>query len=255
MHYNTKIFDSITGVNSFNLGMKGATPQVSFAGLKAYLVNSVPPEYLFYEVDYHFLKFRSEEVKEFNNYFPFLRNPVLRKEFSQIDKRMEHFYINPYYSFPYTGLKNISTSLHGWLNIPNRNDNLYYKGYLKEAPGPDLSFEPSKRYYSWFDVKERAYLDSIIVLCKKNNIHLTLVSSPIFGGGEVELKNKKQILRQLRNIAFVNSLQYFDLSSLPFCSQRNLFTDHFHMNPAGAAIFTEYFSGFIHNKLSANTLK
>jgi hypothetical protein len=194
-------------------------------------------------------------VKEFNNYFPFLRNPALRKEFSRIDKRMEHFYIDPYYSFPYTGLKNISTSLHGWLNIPNRNDSLYYKGYLKETPGPNLGFEPSKPYYTWFDVKERDYLDSIIVLCKKNNMRLTLLSSPIFGGGEVDVKNKKQIQQQLRNIALINGLQYFDLSSLPFCNRRNLFVDHFHMNPAGAAIFTEYFSSFIHNKLSGNTLK
>jgi hypothetical protein len=92
-------------------------------------------------------------------------------------------------------------------------------------------------------------------VCKKNKIRFTLVSSPIFSGGEIELKNKKQIIKQLQNIAIINGLQYFDLSSLPFCNRRGLFVDHFHMNPAGAAIFTEYFGNFIHNKLSGNTLK
>ena len=66
MHYNTYIFDSLTKQNSFNLSLAGATPQVAFAALKAYLLNSKAPEYLFYEIDYHFLKYESNEIKNFN---------------------------------------------------------------------------------------------------------------------------------------------------------------------------------------------
>lgn len=255
MHYNTQVFDSLTGRNSFNLSLAGATPIVAFAALKGYLHTSKSPEYLIYEMDYHFLKYPSSEIKEFNNYFPFLSNPVLRNSFSAIDSRMDHFYYNPYYSLPFTGFKNLSTSLHGWLNIPNKTDSLYHKGYLKEVLRPHLDFIPSKPQYSYFNLLERNYLDSIIILCKEKQIHITLLSSPLFAGGKLDLANKPAIISQLKNIAASNQIGYYDLSSLPFCSDRTLFVDHFHLNFYGALKFTVYFCDLYHNKLSIKTLK
>lgn len=249
MHYNTKQFDSLTHQNSFNLSLAGATPQIAFAALKAYLLNSKAPEYLFYEIDYHFLKYKATEIKEFNNYFPFLKNRILRSEFSKLDGRMSHFYYNPYYSFPYTGLKNISTGLHGWLNIPNKTDSLYYKGFLKEVLRPNLKFNAIKPYYSFFNISDRNYLDSIILLCKKSNSKITLISSPIFAGGKVDLANKPEIIKQLNNIANINKIRYFDLSSLPFCNNRHMFIDHYHMNYAGASKFGAYLAALFNNKI------
>lgn len=255
MHYNTHLFDSITKRNAFNLSLAGATPQVAFAALKSYLQNSKQPKFLFYEIDYHFLKYKSTQVKEFNNYFPFLVNKTLLNEFTKIDNRMPMFHYNPYYSWPFTGLKNISTSLHGWLNIQNKTDSLYYKGYLKELLRPSLSFVPIKKYYSYFNLSERNYLDSIIYLCKKNNITITLVSSPIFAGGKIDLKNKPQIIKQLHAIAKINAINYYDWSSLPFCNNRNYFVDHYHLNYFGANKYSIHFSHFFNNKIALFPLK
>ncbi|MDX2171811.1 MAG: hypothetical protein SFY56_01740 [Bacteroidota bacterium] len=255
MHYNPKQFDSLTRQNSFNLSLAGATPQIAFAALKAYLLNSKTPKYLFYEIDYHFLKYKANEIKEFNNYFPFLKNPILKSEFSKLDGRMNHFYYNPYYSFPYTGLKNISTSLHGWFHIPNKTDTLYSKGFLKEVLRPNLKFNSIKPYYTFFNTSDRNYLDSIILLCKKNNTKITLISSPIFSGGKLDVANKNQIILQLKSIAKTNIIQFYDLSSLPFCNNRNLFVDHYHMNYQGALKFTPYLSDLFNNKIAPNPLR
>ncbi len=249
MHYNPRQFDSLTHQTSFNLSLAGATPQIAFAALKAYLLNSKAPQYIVYEVDYHFLKYKATEIKEFNNYFPFLSNAVLKSEFNKLDSRMNHFYYNPFYSFPYTGFKNISTSLHGWFNIPNKTDTLYYKGFLKEVLRPHLKYTAIRPYYSFFNVSDRSYLDSIIQICKQNKTHLTLVSSPIFAGGKLDIANKPQIVSQLQAIASINEINYYDLSSLPFCNNRNLFIDHYHLNYDGALKFTPYLSKiFIENK-------
>jgi len=255
MHYNTRLFDSLTNQNSFNLSLAGATPQVAFAVLKAYLQNSKPPNYLLYEIDYHFLKFRSTEVKDFNNFFPFLKNKTLLNEFTKIDARIPNFYYNPYYSWPYTGFKNMSTSLHGWLNIPNQTDSLYYKGYLKEVLRPNLNYVPVKKHTTFFNITDRNYLDSIIKVCKQNNIKITLISSPIFAGGAVDLLNKKQIIMQLNNIAKINKIDYFDFSSMPFCDERKLFIDNYHLNHLGATKYTSFFSLFFNNKIATNSLK
>ncbi len=255
MHYNTKLFDSLTGSNSFNLSLAGATPQIAFASLKTYLQLSKAPKHLIYEVDYHFLRYDNGEIKDFNNYFPYLSNVTLRNELSKIDPRMDHFYYDPFYSFPYTGFKNLSTSLHGWLNIPNQTDSHYYKGYLKESSRPSLGFTHLDTYYSFFHPNSRKYLDSIITLCKQNNTKITLVSSPIFGGGRIEIVNKTRIIGQIEQIAKINSIRYYDLSSLPFCSNRNLFVDNYHLNYLGANKFTPYFCSVFNNKIASVSLK
>lgn len=255
MHYNTHLFDTLTKQNSFNLSLAGATPQVAFAALKAYLQNSTAPEYLIYEIDYHFLKYENNEIKNFNNYFPYLKNKTLLTEFAKIDGRMPYFYYNPYYSWPYIGLKNLSTSIHGWLNIPNQIDSLYYKGYFKESLRPSLTFVPIEPYYTYFNITNRNYLDSIITICKQKNTKITLLSSPIFAGGQVDLLNKKQIILQLNNIAKINDINYYDLSSLPFCNNRKLFIDHYHLNYLGANKYTTFLSQFFNNKIATNSLK
>lgn len=255
MHYDPAIIDSLCGLNSFNLGVKGATPRVALAALKAYLHNSDAPEQIVYDVDYHFLKFNSEEIKEFNNYFPFLRNPVLLEEFSRIDPRMRHFHFNPFYSWPYTGMKNISTSLHGWMGIPNRTDSLYYKGHLKESFLPALDLKKAQAYQSWFHPVERAYLDSLMDFCEGRKIRLSFVTSPMFAGGKVDLLNKEAMVRQLK-VTFGNrGYTYYDLSSLPFCHRRDLFVDHFHLNRHGAREFSLYFARFFNNNLRRSALK
>jgi hypothetical protein len=255
MHYDTGMFDSLTQQHAFNLSLAGATPHVAFAALTAYLSKSRAPAYLMYEIDYHALKYKSSEVKEFNNYFPFLSDPVFRKALNGIDARMNHFYYDPYFSLPFTGLKNLSTSLHGWLNLPNKTDGFYHNGFFKEVLRPHLNYMAEQKTYTYFHVAERAYLDSIISTCKKHNIHITLVSSPVFGGGKTELYNKDQIIKQLKNIAAINQIRYFDLSSLPFCNNRNLFVDHYHLNYAVAEKFTPYLARVFNNKIAIHSLK
>ena len=254
MHYDTRVFDSLTGQNSFNLGLAGATPQVAFSALKAYLLNSSAPRYLIYEVDYYALKKKSTEIKEFNNYFPLLSNSVLRNYFNRIDKRMVQFYYNPYFSWPFIGLKNISTGIHGWFNIPNKTDSLYYKGFVREILRPSLKFQSVRKHYVYFNISERSYLDSIIHCCKQNKIKITLMSSPVFAGGQLDISNKKEITKQLHNIARIQAISYFDLSSLPFCDKRFLFVDHKHLNYAGAKAFSPYLINIFNNKIQDSAL-
>lgn len=255
MHYDTRLFDSLTGKHAFSLSMAGATPHVIYAALKTYLSKSDAPRYLVYEVDYHTLKDRSLQIREFNNYFPFLRDGVFRHEVSRIDRRMLHFYYDPFFSLPYTGLKNLSTSLHGWLGIPNKTDSLYHNGFFKEVLRPHLDYIPLEKINTWFDVVEHRYMDSIILLCRSKQINVTLASSPIFGGGKLVLKNKPFIIQQLKHIAAYHGISYFDLSSLPFCNRRNLFIDYNHLNYAGARQFTRYFSVVFNNKIALPALK
>jgi hypothetical protein len=249
MHYDTGLFDSLTHRNSFNLGISGATPNVAFMALTTYLAKSKAPAYIIYEVDYHALKHKSE-IREFGNFFPFLSDPVFRKQMNALDPRMNHFYYNPYFSFPFTGLNNLGTSLNGWMNIENKTDSLYYKGFFRDAIRPPLTSIAYKKITVAFDPEQRAYYDSIITTCRKHNIYLTMISSPVFAGGKIELDNKNEIVAEIKDIAIKNNIRYFDLSSLPFCYDRQLFADHFHLRYNGARKFTFHLARVFDSKIA-----
>lgn len=254
MHYNTHLFDSLTQLHSFNLSMAGATPQMSYALLKIYLQQSKTPDLLFYDVDLNNLKTNKTSISDFNNFFPFLSNPVVRNEFNRVDPRMNHFYYNPYYSLPFSGIENLSTSAHGWLNIPNKTDAIYYKGYLRDTIHNILTYQKVFNEFAYLSQNRRDYLDSIIQICKLSKIKLILISSPMFAGGQLDISNKKQISRQMEYFAKSRQVPYWDLSSLPFCNRRELFADHHHMNAKGAKVFCSYLVDFFNNKTNKVSL-
>ena len=237
MHYNTALFDSLTGSNSFNLSLSGATPRVSLAALKAYLQNSSLPKYILLETDFHNVNFDSG-IMEFNNYFPFLNNETLLEEFNKIDPRMKHFYYNAYYSWPYTGYKNISTGIRNRFNLKHKWEAKENKGFYMNDKQSALNFIPTKPYKGGFSTINATFFEEIIAFCKKNNIKLILVTSPMFAGGQVDLLNKEQIVNEVHTYAKINNLEHWNLSSTPYCNQRELFIDHFHMNYKGAQLFT-----------------
>lgn len=255
MHYNTFLFDSINQTNAFNLSMAGATPKVAYYALKIYLSKSKTPTIVIYDVDYHNLNNESKEIKDFNNYFPFLKDEVVRNEFCKIDKRFKWFYYLPYYSLPYTGTKNLSTGLHGLFNIPNRTDSLFYKGYFKENTRKPLDVTFTKASNIKIDPIEYAYLDSLCQIGRAKNIEMVFCSSPIFAGGKLDVANKTELLNTILKLVQSYNYTYTDLSSLSFCDQRDLFVDHFHMNYQGARLFTLKMSELYRNNLVKKALK
>jgi hypothetical protein len=244
MHFDPNIFDSLTGKNSYNLGVTGATPRIAYKVLKAYCSKSKMPEYLVFDTDPHFLKYGVDTIRHFPRYFPFLDNDVLLKEFAQIDDRFLQFKYNPFYSLPYSNIGMISVALHGWLGIPGKYDTCYYKGFAGTVLDQELEEYPDKKFYSYFHLKERAYLDSIIYFSKAHNIRLILTTSPMYSGSRAEFCNKTQILSQFRNIAIINSLEYHDFSDFSLSNDPKTFVDYYHMNASGAKVFTGQFSAF-----------
>ncbi len=243
-HFDPKIFDSITGLKSYNAGITGATPRIAFAVLRAYLLNHPPPKYLVFDVDLHFLKYDVDTIRSFPRFFPYLSNPVLLEQFNKIDGRFVSFKYNPIHSLPYSGIGLLSASLHGWLDIEGKYDTVYYKGFQRTTFYDTILPLSTEPVTSWFNVTERTYLDSIILLSKNNKTDVLLVSSPMFLGGDKGIKNKKKIVSQLYNIAALNHLTFKDITSPPFAKRRDCFADMYHLSDKGSVLFTNDFSLF-----------
>jgi len=248
-HFNPLLFDSLTGCNSYNLGVTGATPRIAFGVLKAYCSKSELPRDLIFDVDFHFLKYGVDTIRHFPRYFPYLNNTELLKQFNQIDDRFTSFYYDPFHALPYSNFRMLSASLHGWLGIKGKYDSCYYKGFVKTGFGKELEIFPQKKFYAYINPIERRYLDSIILFSRRNKIRLTLVTSPMFAGGKVDLLNKNDIITQINNIAKINKVIYKDLSQTKFSNDRKCFIDLYHMTTKGADLFTRDFGAFFNTNL------
>lgn len=254
-HFDPKIFDSITGHNSYNLGATGATPRIVYGILKAYCYKSKLPKYLVFDIDWHYLRKRTDTVKHFMRYFPYLENEVLLDQFSKIDHRFPMFKYNALYSLPYSKWRLLAASSNGWLGKTGKYDSLYYKGFLKMVFIDSLKPIPIRRSHAFINRTERMYLDSIILFSRSNNIQLLMVTSPMFAGGLVENSNKNNIIKQLKNIAKIGGSHYEDLSSSWFSSQKACFADYYHMTAKGARLFTVDFSRFFQQYFEKKAVK
>lgn len=242
MHFNPKVFDEITGLNSYNMGMSGASPKISLALLKTYCHQHQKPKHIIFNLDYFSLQNDTDRLNDFPRYFPYLKNSYLRHELNRMDNRFNSFYYNPLHSLPYTQIDYLSNSLHGWLNISGKYDTLMYKGYqTSELKGLNTDDEP-KPIYSFISMKNRGYIESIILFTKTNNIKLTLITSPVFGGGKKNVLNKTALTNQLKNIAYSNHISYFDYTDSLNYQNPQLFADYFHLNRQGALKFSQSIS-------------
>ena len=254
MHFNPKVFDSISGLNSYNMGISGASPKISLALLKTYCQQHQKPKFIIFNIDYFWLQNDTDRLNDFPRYFPYLGNTTLRNELSKLDNRFNSFYYNPLHSLPYTQIDYLSASLHGWLNISGKYDSLMYKGYqtseLKNIDSENIS-TPTKGFIS---PKNRTDIDSLIYFAKTNNIKLVLITSPVLGSGNKQVTNKTILSKQLKTIALVNHLPYYDYTDSLTYNDKYLFSDDLHLNRKGAYKFTAGFSTIFHNNLVHNTL-
>ncbi len=241
MHFDTQVFDDITGQNSYNLGMSGAWPKMSFTVLKTYCQQHKKPTHLIYAIDYFWLQNENDKLQNCANLFPYFNNNYLLKNLNAIDGRCYFFYANPLQSLPHTQLNFLSASLHGWFNIAGKYDTLWHKGFYKNVIAESVAdFVETESDY--INIVNRNYTDSIIQFSKKNNIKLCLVAAPISSGALKNNAYKTKLSNSIKNVAVINNLPFIDYTDSTICAQPNYFSDKFHLNYQGAQKFTTSFA-------------
>ncbi|MBC7695930.1 MAG: hypothetical protein H7141_10855 [Burkholderiales bacterium] len=254
MHYNPKVFDSITGLSSYNLGISGASPKISLALLKTYCTQHQKPKFIIFNIDYFSLQNDTDRINDFPRYFPYLNNKNLRMELQKMDNRFNSFYYNPLHSLPYTQVEYLSASLHGWFDIPGKYDTLMYKGFQTSITSKFNNSDSLQPKYSFISNKNRKYIDSLILFTKENNIRLTFVTSPVYGGGEKNVLNKTALVTQLKNIASIHHISYLDYTDSLDYRNPMFYADFLHLNHEGAGVFSKSISLAFNNIYGINPL-
>lgn len=238
MHFDVSLFDSITGLHSFNAGVSGGTTRMAYVILKSYTLNSKLPETVFLECDFHISHVKTDTIFNFSRYFPFLSNPTLYQGFKAIDPRFRQFKYNPLYSLPYSGIHGLSTALRGWTGKSGSYDDAYQNGFYKNAAGQYNHYNTSP-FYGSIHPETRHYLDSIIGFCRDNHCRLIFTMSPVYKDARKEVINRERIISQYQNIAAIHHIPLLNYSAdTSICNHNTFFDDDYHMLYSGARFFT-----------------
>ena len=166
MHLDVNLLDSLTGLNSFNAGVSGASTRMAFIVLRSYLQHSNMPKTIFLEIDFHISHLKTDTIFNFTRYFCYLSNPVLYSELKKIDARFIQFKYNPFYSLPFSGINSLSPALHGWLRKTTKYDMYYRNGFFENRVNDHYDHFDVKKFTGFIHPETKQYLDSFLVFSK-----------------------------------------------------------------------------------------
>jgi hypothetical protein len=209
-HFNPKIIDPIANIESYNIGVSGSNNSFTYGIYKTYLSKSKPPKMAIMNIDFHFAHESSDTLYEFPRFFPYLDNELLFNELQARDKRFYFFKYLPMYKLAFMGDKYINIAARGYLNKPSVYDNNCYKGFQSINPlnYKDLNKESKIRYKASVLKENSDYLDSIIVISKRNGTKLFFVVSPTYIEGSKLLTNLDEQIAVFANIAKTNNIPF-----------------------------------------------
>jgi hypothetical protein len=86
------------------------------------------------------------------------------------------------------------------------------------------------------------------VFAKTNQCKLIFTVSPVYKDAEIEVLNKREIMRGFNDIALINNVPFLDLSSdTVIANNKMYFEDNYHMMYEGAKLYTQKLARFYNN--------
>lgn len=110
------------------------------------------------------------------------------------------------------------------------------KGYetVKGKLPNDVVFKNEPNDKTDFETMKVEYMQRFITLCKKNNIPLLMVYSPIFRNGD------SPAIRKIAEMAKSNGVPFWDYSNEPSMTKRENFRDIMHLHDEGAHLWSSF---------------
>lgn len=240
-HFHPRIFDSITGLKTFNAGMSGAMLPVALTQLKVFLTSHPAPKYLLLNIDLHAFNVNDDTLHNFPKFFPYLNNDTLYQALKMHDQRFVFFKHFPFYSLPFLNDYYLSSAFRGYFNKPTNYDKSYYNGFVPEQI--DFTSNVDVFNYRFTNYQPSAKimeaLHQIIEVCKLKNIQLFMVVSPLYYKMSAVISNKTPLASQFNSIAKAQNAVWLDFTNDEMCYQNQYFVNPKHLNERGALIFSQ----------------
>lgn len=238
---NPQIIDTISKVNSFNAGIEGGDLYEFEMIINAYLEHHQAPKCIVLNFDMHSF---NGEVKMYNYpvYYPFYRNNTVIKKYL----KQNNYLTTIKEVLPFLQISDFDDNSKGYIikGLMGKNEILpndfQYKGFVSNT---DVKISSDIHSLSKITLEisneKLKCLDNLILLCKKNGIHLIFTYGPEYKKMyQNSVNNKIQILSIIESASKKNNITFLREDNLEFCNNPNYFANITHLNKSGAEVYS-----------------
>jgi len=236
-HYVPVVIDSVLQVNSYNLGIGGHQFNVQYLRYKLYEEHNKKPRLIIQNVDFLTLN-QSVIGHEREQILPFVSDSLLRSNLQNYGFSVGEIYLPLYRYVGYTQI--VKNGLLEFLGITNYHSQPSFKGYMPEVgvwDGTELN--KLKTIETDMNPVTIRLFNEFLSHCKKNNIQVVLVNSPVYYKATLKLNHKEQFDNLIKGFSTKYNIPYFDYTTDPICNDSTLFHVAVHLNQQGAEIFSK----------------
>lgn len=246
-HYDPLIIDSITGKQSYNLGMGGYGINVQLMKYRYYCHYNPRPKYLIYDVDQLLLTIDTAvHQHQSEQFLPLFYDGAIRKDLMGVG----YSWIDAYVPMErYWGYQ--IHSKRGILECVNLKHYCDYPSFKGHVPDPD-PWDFSRSHFADSipsDVSEEAKMIFInfVQECGKSGVQMIFVTSPVYYRYEEMSVDWNRYIAWYDSIAQANDIPYLNYMDYLICRDSTMFNAGVHLTPDGAKIWSEMLSNDLIN--------
>lgn len=253
-HFNPLVIDTICGVNSYGLGLGAYPINVQIAMYHCYKAHNGTPKLIVQQVDFMTINVL-QDVRHHHDserFFPMVYDPSMRKDLKNLGYGTMELYCPLYRYFGYQ--KVIKDGLLEFLHVRHYVDRPAYKGFSPEKGDWDgTNVAAMDSIEGNLNDEARAMFENYLDECKKDNVFVLLVNSPVYAPTTRKVKNMDEVNDYFESVAqrfgfkYLNYTENYDL-----CNDTSNFCVSVHLNPTATDKFS---SDFAHDLDSLGLLK
>ena len=248
MHFSPRVFDSVLGLNTYNLGMEGWGIIMQLKRLQIYLQHNRKPKYIVQNIDFATFFDRSN-LFDYEQFLPYLSDSLILNAC----KTYTGAFSIPEIYFPLFKYNNqyrlVREGFAEYINFKHKKGELY-KGYIGKDLSWDGSFEKYLAKMSSTRTNNNAttacvpdsrcllFFNLFMHYCHENKITVFLVFSPTFQEALKIDPCTESSQNLFRSIANKYGVAYFDYSTDTLCNDRRWFYNSNHLNLNGSKLFS-----------------
>lgn len=237
VHLNPDIFDSVTGLNSYNLGMDAYAIDIQLDRFWAAIHHNKKPKYIIQNMDALTLRRSGYVDYDKIQFLPYLNEPELRDDLIENGLRWEERF------FPVFKYRGMATTVYEALKKRYKNEyghSWKTKGYAGQNQPWSKEFAEFKKMYTTYDIAFEpdmiARLKAMIAYCDSSEIKVIITHLPLYDEATAMMTDKYRIDSLMNSFQheFEGSCYYWDYSKTSFSNDTNFFYNATHMNYKGA---------------------
>ena len=233
-HVNPFILDEILNLKTYNIGMSGGSIEKQYIRYLTFEKYNEKPKYIIQEVDFWTLEISNSVDDRILPYIPYLAG----KEY--LNKKYKN---NSYLHF-YRYMKRYDFIIRGFLEFFNIKHfpEVRKRGFFEtDLQWNSYEFSQIIKGDSLISKKQNEAIevfDNYLLHCKKNNIQVILVISPVYYKATKFFKDSNELLDLYRSYSEKYNIPFFDYSNDTICYDTTYFYNAMHLNKKGSELYS-----------------